>query len=54
MGTQTFEHVNSAEGRLDVLRQTLLVTLRAYGVTLEDIAATRLATDNMHEKQPAR
>ncbi|WVF68781.1 hypothetical protein IAT40_003553 [Kwoniella sp. CBS 6097] len=38
---------------LDLVRQTMLLLLRAYGVALDDVAQTSLNTGELHTKQPA-
>lgn len=37
-----------------VIKQCMRLVLRAYGVSLDDIATTALGTPDMHTKQPAR
>ncbi|ORY30604.1 hypothetical protein BCR39DRAFT_529130 [Naematelia encephala] len=39
--------------RLDLMRQSLLLILRAFGVMLDDLSGTTLETPNMKERQPA-
>ena len=40
--------------RLELLRQNMLLILRAYGVSLDDISATSLHTEELKTKQPPR
>ncbi|KAK8858838.1 hypothetical protein IAR55_003068 [Kwoniella newhampshirensis] len=38
---------------LDLVRQSMLLVLRAYGVSLDDVAMSSLSTSEMETKQPA-
>ncbi|WWC96533.1 hypothetical protein V866_003401 [Kwoniella sp. B9012] len=42
-----------AHNELDLIRQSMLLCLRAYGVPLDDVAQTSLNSGELHTKQPA-
>nr|XP_019045323.1 hypothetical protein I302_05712 [Kwoniella bestiolae CBS 10118]OCF24253.1 hypothetical protein I302_05712 [Kwoniella bestiolae CBS 10118] len=44
---------DSAGNELDLIRQTMLLCLRAYGVPLEDVTQTSISSHEVQTKQPA-